>query len=86
MLLLPIIDLYSLVVFAAVVLSWLQLPASNPVARIVDTLTDPALKPIRRALPPVSGIDFSPMVSSLDCRSSKAYLSNGLMRGWRAAP
>ena len=58
MLLLPIINLYSLVVVAAVVISWLQLPASNPIAQIVDTLTEPALKPIRRALPPVSGIDF----------------------------
>ena len=74
MLLLPIIDLYSLIVFAAVVLSWLQLPASNPVARIVDPLTDPALNPIRRALPPVSGIDFSPMVLLLGLQILKGLL------------
>tara|TARA_B000000460_G_C21255976_1_gene281194 strand:- start:62 stop:289 length:228 start_codon:yes stop_codon:yes gene_type:complete len=74
MLLLPIIDLYSLVVFVAVVLSWLQLPASNPIARIVDTLTEPALKPIRRALPPVSGIDFSPFVLLLGLQILKGLL------------
>ena len=74
MLLLPIIDLYSLVVFVAVVLSWLQLPASNPIARIVDTLTEPALKPIRRALPSVSGIDFSPFVLLLGLQILKGLL------------
>ena len=74
MLLLPIINLYSLVVVAAGVISWLQLPASNPIAQIVDTLTEPALKPIRRALPPVSGIDFSPMVLLLGLQILKGLL------------
>ena len=74
MLLLPIINLYSLVVVAAVVISWLQLPASNPIAQIIDTLTEPALKPIRRALPPVSGIDFSPMVLLLGLQILKGLL------------
>ena len=74
MLLLPIINLYSLVVVAAVVISWLQLPASNPIAQIIDTLTEPALKPIRRVLPPVSGIDFSPMVLLLGLQLLKGLL------------
>ena len=74
MLLLPIINLYSLVVVAAVVISWLQLPASNPIAQIIDTLTEPALKPIRRVLPPVSGIDFSPMVRLLGLQILKGLL------------
>ena len=74
MLLLPIINLYSLVVVAAVVISWLQLPASNLIAQIIDTLTDPALKPIRRVLPPVSGIDFSPMVLLLGLQILKGLL------------
>ena len=74
MLLLPIINLYSLVVVAAVVVSWLQLPASNPITQIIDTLTEPALKPIRRVLPPVSGIDFSPMVLLLGLQILKGLL------------
>lgn len=74
MLLLPIINLYSLVVVAAVVISWLQLPASNPIAQIIDTLTEPTLKPIRRVLPPVSGIDFSPMVLLLGLQILKGLL------------
>ncbi len=62
MLLARIIDLYSLVVFGAVVVSWLRLPPDSPVARLVSALTEPVLAPIRKALPSMGGLDFSPMV------------------------
>jgi YggT family protein len=57
-----LLDLYSVVVVIAVVASWLQLPASNPIGRIVYGLTEPLLQPIRRVLPPMGGLDFSPLV------------------------
>ncbi len=60
--LLAIIDLYSLVVIGAVIVSWMRLPPSNPIAGIIYMLTEPALAPIRRALPAMGGLDFSPMV------------------------
>jgi YggT family protein len=60
--LLRLIDLYSLVVLVAVITSWLQLSPDNPVARITRTLTEPVLGPIRRVLPAIGGLDFSPML------------------------
>jgi YggT family protein len=57
-----LIDLYSLVVLAAVVMSWVRMDPRHPAARIVYRLTEPVLAPIRRALPLVGGLDFSPMV------------------------
>ena len=42
--------------------SWVQLPPSNPIGRIIYGLTEPLLRPIRRVLPPMGGIDFSPVV------------------------
>jgi YggT family protein len=62
MLLVRIINLYSLVVLAAVVLSWIPVDRRNPVVLFVDALTEPALRPIRRVLPVVGGLDFSPWV------------------------
>ncbi|MBM42709.1 MAG: hypothetical protein CL483_12375 [Acidobacteria bacterium] len=61
-LILELIDLYSLIVFVAVVVSWIQLPPGNPVVTFVRTMTEPALEPIRRVMPDMGGIDFSPMV------------------------
>ena len=62
MILAELIDVYSLVVIVAVVVSWIQLPYNNPIVQFVTTLTEPLLNPIRRLLPPTGGIDFSPMV------------------------
>ena len=67
-LLATLIDLYSLVVVAAVVMSWLGLDRRHPVASFVYNLTEPALAPIRNALPPVAGLDFSPMVLLIGLR------------------
>ena len=61
-LIVELIDLYSLIVFGAVVVSWIQLPPGNPVVTFVRTMTEPALEPIRRVMPDMGGIDFSPMV------------------------
>ena len=57
-----LIDLYSLVVIGAVIVSWIQLPRHHPVTQFVDTLTSPLLSPIRRAVPPMGGLDLSPMI------------------------
>lgn len=61
-LLLLLIDGYSLVVFVAVILSWIRLSPDHPLLRITNTLTEPVLGRIRRVLPALGGMDFSPML------------------------
>jgi YggT family protein len=69
-----IIDLYSLVVFVTVILSWVRLSPENPVVRFSQTLVEPVLAPIRRVLPDLGGIDLSPMVLLLALRGLKSLL------------
>ena len=69
-----IIDLYSLVVLAAVVLSWIRVDRRNQLSMLVHNLTEPVLMPIRRALPPMGGLDFSPMVLLLILQVLKGAL------------
>ena len=57
-----LIDLYTVVVFIAVITSWFQLPPDNPIARVTRALTEPVLAPIRSIIPPAGGLDFSPMI------------------------
>ena len=61
-LIVTLIDLYSLVVLAAVVLSWVRSDRRHPLVQLVYKLTEPAIAPIRRVLPPIGGLDFSPMI------------------------
>ncbi len=57
-----LIDLYSLIVLVAVIMSWVPLDRRNPVATLVRGLTEPVLAPIRNVLPPLEGLDLSPML------------------------
>lgn len=74
MLLIQIIDLYSLVVLVAVILSWIRLDRRHPVSVFVYALTEPLLAPIRRALPFMGGLDFSPMVLLLALQLLKGLI------------
>ena len=66
-------SLISLVIFLVIVtaiLSWLvafdvinlRNPAMYRVVRTLDQLTEPMLRPIRRVLPNLGGIDISPII------------------------
>jgi len=74
MLLARIFDLYSLVILAAVILSWVRLPPDNPIVRVVSALTEPLLAPIRRILPDLGGLDISPMVLLVALRLLRGLL------------
>jgi YggT family protein len=68
MLLIRLIDLYSLIIVAAVVVSWINAPRDHPAVRLLHRLTEPVLAPIRKVLPPVGGMDFSPLVLLIGLR------------------
>jgi YggT family protein len=57
-----LIDVYSFVVLLAVIMSWMGTVRRSPPAMIVYRLTEPVLAPIRSVLPPMGGLDLSPMV------------------------
>jgi YggT family protein len=69
-LILTIINIYFWIILAMVVLSWLVafnvVNRSNPYVRQIgyalERLTEPLLRPIRRFLPDLGGIDLSPIV------------------------
>lgn len=54
-----IIYLYSFVILARVLMSWVQVDPNSPLARTLIDLTEPVLAPIRNLLPPTAGLDFS---------------------------
>jgi YggT family protein len=68
MLLIRLIDVYSLIVVASVVVSWTSVPREYPAVRLLHRLTEPVLAPIRKVLPPMGGIDFSPLVLLIGLR------------------
>lgn len=48
-------------VFIYVLLSWARLPPEHPIVRALAAVCEPLLAPIRHVLPPMGGLDFSPL-------------------------
>jgi YggT family protein len=45
------------------ILSWFGPGVNNPTSNILWSMNEPLLRPIRRVIPPVSGLDLSPLVA-----------------------
>ncbi|MDY6874602.1 MAG: YggT family protein [Chloroflexota bacterium] len=60
-----IFTFYSLAFIARALLSWVRISYYHPVARFLVQITEPVLAPLRRYIPPISGMDFTPMVALL---------------------
>jgi YggT family protein len=54
-------QILTFVIFADVILSFFMSPY-HPIRKALDGIVNPLLNPIRRFVPPVQGMDFSPMV------------------------
>lgn len=57
-----LVQLYTFVILARVLMSWVQIDPYSPLARTIYDLTEPVLAPVRNLLPPAGGLDFSPII------------------------
>ena len=60
-----IINVFLFAVLIQVIMSWINPGGYNPALELVERLTEPLLAPARRLLPPISGLDLSPMLVML---------------------
>jgi YggT family protein len=67
-LLMTLLMTYFFLIIVAVVLSWLGQNLRHPFIPLVFQLTEPVLRPIRKLIPPVAGIDLSPLFALIAIR------------------
>lgn len=58
-----IVNIYYLAMLATIILSWVAAGSYHPAVVLIHQLAEPVLAPFRRLLPPMGGIDFSPMIA-----------------------
>ena len=66
---------YTFVIIASAVLSWVNPDPLNPLVRIIRGITDPALDKIRPYIPVLGGIDLTPLVLILGI----AFVRSGIL-------
>jgi len=56
---------FLVAVFIQVILSWISPGGYNPAIGLVHKIAEPVLRPMRKLIPPIGGIDLTPMVAIL---------------------
>jgi YggT family protein len=56
------VNLYTFTIFIQAIMSWLGPGVRNPASNILWSMNEPLLRPARRIIPPLSGLDLSPLV------------------------
>ena len=57
-----LVNLYFFSILLEAILSWTGQGHYNPISRMLWQLNAPLMSPVRRVIPPLAGLDFSPLV------------------------
>ncbi|MFT6388546.1 MAG: YggT family protein [Cellvibrionaceae bacterium] len=59
------LNIYFFSFIIMVIISWIAPNTHNPVMAMISSLTEPVLRPLRKTIPSMGGLDFSVMVAML---------------------
>jgi YggT family protein len=57
-----LVKIYFFALLAMIILSWIAPGSGNPAVYLLYQITEPVMAPVRRVLPPMGGLDFSPIL------------------------
>lgn len=56
-----VLQFYSVAIFIYVLLSWVAPGTHSPASDVLGSLCEPLLRPVRRLIPPIAGLDLTPV-------------------------
>ena len=60
-----VLNVYFFSFIILIIVSWIAPHTYNPVMSVIQSITEPVLRPIRRVIPSMGGLDFSVMFAML---------------------
>lgn len=75
-----LINIFFWSILVEVILSWVNPYSYNPISSILYNLNRPLMRPVRRVLPPISGVDLSPVVVLLALQLSDILIVGYLQK------
>ena len=67
-LLVTLLVTYFVLIIARVIVSWIANQSRHPIIPLIFQLTEPVLRPFSRLIPPIGGIDLSPLFALIALR------------------
>jgi YggT family protein len=74
-----VLTLYMYIVIARALISWVNPDPRNPIVRFLYNATEPLLYRVRRVVPYMGGIDFSPLVVIIAIYFLQSFLVASLL-------
>ncbi len=68
-LLIALLLTYFVLIIARVIVSWVASQSRHPLIPLIHQLTEPVLRPISKLLPPMGGVDLSPLFALIALRA-----------------
>ncbi|MCS7279719.1 MAG: YggT family protein [Thermodesulfobacteriaceae bacterium] len=57
-----ILTVYIWLIIARAIISWVNPSPYHPVVRFLYRVTEPVLSPLRKVIPPLAGLDITPLI------------------------
>jgi YggT family protein len=57
-----LVQIYFFALLAMIILSWVAQGSQHPAIYLLYQITEPVMAPVRKLLPPMGGLDFSPII------------------------
>lgn len=73
------INIYIVGIAIMAIISWINPMGYNPIVGLINQLTNPVMRPFRRLIPPMSGLDLSPMFAFFVLMFIKLAVVNSLI-------
>lgn len=58
-----LLDIFLFSIFILAIMSWINPDPYHPAAALLSNLTRPVMRPLRKYIPPIGGIDITPMIA-----------------------
>ncbi len=69
------INLFFFAILIRVILSWVNPGTHSPVTAIIWSVTEPVMAPVRRLIPPIGGLDISPLFVLIGLQALRMLIS-----------
>ncbi len=70
-----LLDIYFFGIIIVIIVSWVAPYSNHPALSLVRQVIEPVMQPVRRLLPPMGGLDLSPMLVILAIYLLRIFLS-----------
>jgi YggT family protein len=79
-LLVSILQFYTFAIVIYVILGWIAPATYSPANDLLSSLCEPILRPMQRLIPPIAGLDLSPVFVLVFLQALQLFAVPGLMR------